>query len=149
LVVASDEAPLQRHLVDFDYHTVDFVLDIVAVFTPVRDALGDRLQALDLSGVFGDRQAPRLECAVGVVQCLRAETLGVAEAVADHPQLAASGDGGILLPQRSRGAVARIGERRLALSDETGVELLEVGDAEEHLAAHFEHPREREFLCAG
>ena len=80
---------------------------------------------------------------------MRAEALGVAEAVADHPQLAAGGDGGILLPQRARRAVARIGERRLALRDQAGVELLEVGDPEEHLAAHLEHSRHRELLGAG
>ncbi len=40
------EPPLQRDLVDFDHHTVDFVLDVVAVLTPVRDALGDRVDAL-------------------------------------------------------------------------------------------------------
>ena len=49
--------------------------------------------------------------------------------------------GGILLPQRAGGAVARIGERRLALRDQAGVELLEVLEREEHLAAHLEHLR--------
>ncbi len=62
------EPALQRDLVDFDYHAVDFVLDVVAVFAPVRDVFGDRVDALDPGGVFGHRQAPRLERAVGVVQ---------------------------------------------------------------------------------
>ena len=34
------EPPLQCHVVDFDHHTVDFVLDVVAVFTPVGDPFG-------------------------------------------------------------------------------------------------------------
>ena len=83
------------------------------------------------------------------MQRLRAEAFGVAEAVADHPQLAPGGDGRVLLPQRSGRAVAGIGERRLALGDQAGVEVLEVGDPEEHLAAHLEHTRHREFLGAG
>ncbi len=143
------EPPLQRDLVDFDYHTVDFVLDVVAVLAPVRDVLGYGVDALDPGGVVGHRQPPRRQRAVGVVQGLGAEPLGVAEAVADHPQLAARGDGRVLLPQRAGGAVAGIGERRLALCDQAGVEVLEVGDPEEHLAAHLEHVRHREFLGAG
>ncbi len=139
---------MQRDVVDFDHHTVDFVLDVVAVFTPVRDAFGHRVQALHLGGVLGHRQAPRLERAVGVVQRLGLEAFGVAETVADHPQLSAGGDGRILLPQRTRGAVTRIGERRFALGDQPGVEFLEVGDPEEHLTAHLEHVGQREFLCA-
>ena len=111
--------------------------------------LGDRVDALHPGGVIGHRQPPRLERAIGVVQCFGAETLGVSEAVADHPQLAARGDGRILLAQRAGGAVAGIGERRLALCDEAGVEVLEVGDTEEHLTAHLEHLRNREFLGAG
>ena len=139
---ARDVEPSRRcsdDLVDFDDETVDFVLDVMAVFAPVGDALGDRVEALHPRGVRGHRQAPRLQRAVGVVQRLRAEALGTAEAVADHPQLASGGDGGILLPQRTGGAVARIGERRLALCDQAGVQVLEIGDPEEHLAAHLEH----------
>ena len=93
------EPALQRDLVDFDHHTVDFVFDVVPVLAPVRDVLGDRVDALHAGGVLGHRQAPRLQRAVGVVQRLGAEALGVAEAVADHPQLATRGDGRILLPQ--------------------------------------------------
>ena len=37
----------------------------------------------------------------------------------------------------------------LALFDEAGVEVLEVGDPEEHLAAHLQHLRHREILCLG
>ena len=46
------EPPLQRHLVDFDHHTVDFVLDVMAVLAPVGNAFGDRVHALHLSGVI-------------------------------------------------------------------------------------------------
>ena len=140
------EPPLQRDIVDFDDETVDFVFDVMAVLAPVGDAFGDRVDALHPRGVLGDRQSPRLERAVRVVQRLRAEALRAAEAVADHPQLAAGGDRGILLPQRSGGAVARVGERRLALGDQARVELFEVGHPEEHLAAHLQHPRHRELL---
>ena len=68
----------------------------------------------------------------------RPETFDVAQAVADHPKLAAGGDGGILLPQRARGAVARVGKRRLAVFDQCSVEGFEVGEPEEHLAADLE-----------
>ena len=92
-------------------------------------------------GVLGHRQPPGRQRAVGLVQRLRAEALGAAEAVADHAQRAARGDPRVLLPQRAGRGVARIGERRLALRDQAGVELREVGDAEEHLAAHLEQLR--------
>ena len=46
-------------------------------------------------------------------------------------------------------AVARIGERRLALGDQPGVEVLEVGEPEEHLAAHLEHRGYRVFVSGG
>ena len=36
------EPALQRDLVDFDHHAVDFVFDVVAVLAPVGDAFGDR-----------------------------------------------------------------------------------------------------------
>ena len=40
------EPALQRDLVDFDHHAVDFVFDVVAVLAPVGDAFGDRVDAL-------------------------------------------------------------------------------------------------------
>ena len=54
----------------------------------------------------------------------------------DHPQLSAGGDGRILLAQGSRGAVARVGEGRLARLDQTGVERLEVRHLKEDFAAY-------------
>ncbi len=36
------EPALQRDVVDFDHHTVDFVLDVVAVLAPVGDAVARR-----------------------------------------------------------------------------------------------------------
>ena len=96
------EPALQGEIVDFDHHTVDFVLDLVAVLAPVADALPHRGQAGHPGGVVGDRQAPGLEREVGVVQGGRAEPFGVAQPVADHPQRAAGGHRRVLLPQRTR-----------------------------------------------
>lgn len=73
------------------------------------------------------------------MQRRRREALSVPQAVADHPQLAPRGDRGVLLPQRARRRVARIGERELAVLHQAGVERLEVGHPEEHLTAHLEH----------
>ncbi len=64
--------------------------------------------------------------------------LDVSQSVADHPEFATGRHGGILLPQRPRRAVARVGEGRLAVFDERGVERLEIVESEEHLAAHLE-----------
>jgi hypothetical protein len=47
----------------------------------------------------------------------------------------------VLLPQRARGGVARVRERRLAGLDQRGVERLEVGQPEVHLAAHLDQLR--------
>jgi hypothetical protein len=64
-------------------------------------------------------------------------------------QVAPGGDGRVLLPQRASGAVARVGERRLAVGDQAGVERFEVGEPEEDLAAHFEHRGHRVLVGAG
>ena len=143
------ETALQGHIVDFDDQAVYLVFDIVAVFAPVGDAFGHRLDALDLGGVGGHRQPPGAQRPVRVVQRARREPLGLADSMADHPQLAPRGHGGILLPQRASGAVARVGERRLPLGHQTGVEFLEIGQPEEHLPAHLEHGGYREFVGAG
>ena len=49
----------------------------------------------------------------------------------------------VLLPQRPRGRVARVGERRLARLDERGVEVGERLDREEHLAPDLDAARAR------
>ena len=79
----------------------------------------------------------------------RAISLDVPQPVADHPELAAGGHGRILLPQRPRGAVARVGERRFAVFDERGVERLEIGEPEEHLAADLEDVGYRVVVVGG
>ena len=143
------EAALQRHVVDLDHQAVDLVFDVVAVLTPVGDAFGDRRDTADPGGVGGHRQPPGAQRPVGIVQRGRAEPLGLAQTVTDHPQPPPRGHRRILLAQRSGGAVARIGERRLSLGYQTGVEFLEIGDPEEHLTAHLQHRGHREFVCAG
>lgn len=77
------------------------------------------------------------------MQRLRPPSLGVADAVTDHPQLAPGGDLRVLLPQRPGRRVAWIGERRLAIGHQGRVERLEILDTEEDLAAHLEDVRDR------
>ena len=103
----------------------------------------DAGHVLHPGGVFGDRQPPGPQREVGVVQGGGPKPFGVAQPVADHPELAPSGDRRVLLTQRSRGAVAGVGERRLAVLDQRGVERFEVGEPEEHLTAHLEDVRYR------
>ena len=143
------EPALQRHLVDFDDHTVDFVGHLVAMLAPVVDALLHAGHVVDQCGVLGNRQAPGPQRQVRVVLGGRAKAFGVPQPVADHPQLAAGGDRRILLAQRSRGAVARVGERRLARLDQARVERLEVRHLEEHLAAHLEDFGHRVIVAGG
>ncbi|COW94196.1 Uncharacterised protein [Mycobacterium tuberculosis] len=69
--------------------------------------------------------------------------------MADHPQPAARGDRRVFLAQRSRRAVAGVGERRLALLDEAGVERLEVVQPEEDLAADLEDLGHRVVVAGG
>ena len=121
----------------------------MTVLAPVGDALQRAGRVLHPRGVFGDGQAPGPQREVRVVQGGRPKSLGVSQPVADHPQLAASGDRGILLPQRPRRAVARVGERRLAVFDQCGVERFEIGEPEEHLTAHLEHVGYRIVVAGG
>ena len=72
-----------------------------------------------------------------------------AEAVADQPQVPRRGDPRVLLPQRARGGVARVRERRLAGLDQRGVERLEVGQPEVDLAAHLDQLGNRELGAGG
>jgi len=43
------------HIVDFDYHAVDFVLDFVPVLAPIGDSFLHFRQTRDLRGAFGNR----------------------------------------------------------------------------------------------
>ncbi|BDB41382.1 hypothetical protein IWGMT90018_18280 [Mycobacterium kiyosense] len=93
------QSALQRHFVDFDHHAVDFVGHLVAMFTPVVNALLHAVQVVDHGGVLGHRQPPGLQREVGAVLGGRAETFGVAHAVADHPKLAPGGHRRVFLAQ--------------------------------------------------
>lgn len=69
--------------------------------------------------------------------------------MADHSEAATRGDGRILLTQGARRGVARIGERRLPLLHQGGIECCEVLEAEEHLATHLEQARNRVLVRGG
>ena len=73
----------------------------------------------------------------------------LAEAVADQPQVPRRGDPRVLLPQRARGGVARVRERRLAGLHQRGVEGLEVGQPEVDLAADLDQLGNRELGSTG
>ena len=136
-------------VVDLDHHAVDLVLNLVSTLTPVLDSLADRGQPRDPAGVVRDRQPPGLHCQIRVVQRIGTEALRVAQTVADHPKRTPGGDGRILLSQRPGRAVARIGKRCLTVLDQTGIQVREIRDHEEHLAPNLQHRWDREFLCPG
>ena len=86
------------------------------------------------------------------MQCRGGKAPGIlrrAQSVADHPKRTSRGDGRVLLSQRTGRAVAGVGERRLTLLDEAGIQARKIGDHEEDLAANLQHRRDREFLCPG
>ena len=103
------QPPLQRHLVDLDDHAVDLVLDVVAVLAPVLGVRDDLVDPLEHHGALGDRQPPGAQRVVTLRLALQREALALAEAVADQAQVARGRDPRVLLPQRARRGVARVG----------------------------------------
>ena len=102
--------------------------------------------ALDPGGVLGDRQPPGLQRQVGVVQGVRAEALGVAESVADHPQLAPRAvTAGFFCRSEPAALLRGLANGALPSSTRPALSVLEVGEPEEHLAAHLEHLGQREW----
>ncbi|CAB4906100.1 unannotated protein [freshwater metagenome] len=132
------ETTLQRDLVDLDHHAVDLVLDGVPLLAVPLDVGPDRLEVgHDLVALAGG-QAEGLELLVGLGLALHLEAGAGADAVHQQTQRAGGGDAGVLLPQRPRRGVARVGERRLAGLDLRGVDLGEGGHREVDLAAHLD-----------
>ena len=72
----------------------------------------------------------------------RPRSRGAPRRRARQPQRPGGGDPRVLLPERARGGVARVGERRLALLDHAGVDVGERGDREVDLAADLEQLRD-------
>ncbi len=129
------EAALQAEGVDLHHHTVDLVLDVVAVLPPPADEcldLGDARQHLV---VPGDRQAELGHPLVRIGLGGDVEAAVGTESMHDHGQWAAGGDPRVLLPQGAGGGVARVGERFVASGDQRGVEFGEGRRREEDLAA--------------
>ena len=52
---------MQGELVDLHDNAIDFVLDVVAVLTVIRDVLGRAGRAVVHAEVAADRQSPALE----------------------------------------------------------------------------------------
>ncbi len=140
---------VQRHPVDLDHQAVDLVLDVVPMRAPVLHALDHLVRTVRDDRVRRHGQPPGRQRVVRRGLGLRLEPLQPAEAVADHAEATPSGDRGVLLPQRPGRGIARIGERRLALLDQRGVQRLEVAEPEEHLTAHLQQCRDGEFRGAG
>ena len=88
------------------------------------------------------RQSPLGQLAVGLGLAGGVETLAGADAVDVHPQRPLGGFRGVLLPQRTRGGVARVGQRRLAGLDQGFVEFREGLRRDEDFAADFHLRRE-------
>ncbi len=132
--------------VQLDHHAVDLVRRIVPVLGVEADVLVHRGQVRhDLDPVAG-RQAPCAQAVVpaglGLGRALAAgETLHQADSVHDQIQCAAGRDPRILLPQRTRRRVARVGERGLARLGEALVQLLERLDRQEDLTSHLQRLR--------
>src|SRR5712692_584187 len=88
-----------------------------------------------------DRKAPSHERFQQLVLCRDGELLaGRLDVEAEDSQAAAARDLGIELPQRSRGGIARVGERGLARLLTLAVQLGEAGLGKVDLAAHLHQP---------
>ena len=129
---------LDAHLVDLDDDAVQLVLHRVPVLPVVGDVCRHLLDRVDDPGVLRGGQPPRLERGIRLALAGDVEPDPRPDAVHKHPQRAGGGDPRVLHPQRPRGGVAGVGERRPACGDEPGVELGEGRHREEHLAAHLD-----------
>ena len=112
-------------LVDLDHHAVDLVLDVVPVLGVVGDVVRARRPgpATSPPPVAG-RQPPRPQRLVGLGLGLRRRSPRRAPMPCTTRRSGRrGGDPRILLAQAAGGGVARVGERRLALLDQRGVEV--------------------------
>jgi hypothetical protein len=133
---------LERHLVDLDHDAVDLVLDGVPLLAVPLDVLLNLIEARVDPEAVAHRQPPTAHRVVRRRQPLRVVALDPPDAVHEEAQRAGGGHPRVLLPQRAGRGVAGIRERCPARLDQLGVELLEAGDREEHLAAHLEEVRQ-------
>ncbi len=141
------EPALEADVVDLDHDAVDLVGTIVCRCSPALVMyFSTAFRVGSTSTLLRGRQPPRLQCGVGRGLRGRLEPLAGADAVAHHAQRAGRGHLRVLLPQRARCRVARVGEDRLAGVGHGLVEPLERFAGEEHLAAHLEHRRHREVI---
>ena len=136
------ELALYRDLIDLDDDAVQLVLGTLPVVAPVRHVLLDLLEGVQHLGVGGDRQPPPGEHLVGLALAGDVEALAGPDAVDDHPQRTRCGDPWVLLSQRPRGRVARVGEGRLAGLHLAGVQLGELLQRQEDLSAHLHQRRD-------
>ena len=136
------EPPLQGVLVDLDDDAVDLVLDRVPVLLGALDELPHAGQVVEHPEAVAHRQPEGAQPVVGGRLPVDLEAPVRPHAVHDEPQRPGGGDPRVLLPQRPRRGVARIGERRLALLDHAGVDVGEGGDREVDLAADLQQLRD-------
>jgi hypothetical protein len=135
------ELALVGEIVDLDDDAVEFVVEFVAasgVLVDVGDDAGDTVG--DDAGVVVDRQSQIGEPVEGgVVRTERWAALDLAQLIGPERQVAAGSDGGVLLAERSCGGVAGVDVAALARRVGTAVELGEIREAQEDLAADLEH----------
>ena len=144
------ELVVQCELVDLHDDAVDLVLDGVAVLAGVGHELLDRLHGVEHSEVRARGQPPAGEQLVDLRLRAHGRVRPCADAVDEHAEpsepIAHQLElGGVLalglLPQRAARGVARIRELALACRGLLGVQLVERGDGEEHLAANLHDRR--------
>ena len=130
---------LEREIVDLYDQAVELVVELVAAALVVGHMGLHRSQIVQAGRVLVDGQAQRRQ----PVQRLHVGTeggpaLGVAELVAPERQAPLGGHPGILLAKRAGGRIAGVDICLLAPLDLAGVEPLEGGETQDHLATHFE-----------
>ncbi len=135
----AERLPL-REIVDLDDDTVDLVGQRVALVLPAAAVLVDGLERVERADLGVHRQAELAEGVERLVVTREVEpALHLAELVTPDRELTRRRDLRILLAQRPRGRVARVGEEAIARLGLALVELVERGDGHVHLAAHLEH----------
>ena len=125
-------------IVDFDYHAVDLVVERLATVLPLGARRHHFVDGAGTPVVGVGLKTPLAKRFEDLPLRPRLPTLSLAQGIDEHVEWPFRGDARVELADRSRGAVARVGEQRLPGGGAFVVDLLERRLRQIHLTPHLE-----------